>query len=233
MPSVRKVAECHKLDGSFWVVRDLLGYVTGAPEQISLSKQRELLHGHHVHLTINRVGVELFDAADDQEIDQAVAVARDLYSAADFGIYVHRRRDISLHDANGMENIGSASEAQALTEEFATNSRSIQIYFVQSVAGSAVEVAPGDASTDGVKGYWYGAVVGLESDPVTTGFALARGIGKFLSLVDHDDPDNLMYPTLPNGGQLTARQRNNIREDYNTFWNCDTHIEIELTGGHW
>lgn len=232
MISVRDTAKCHGVKGAFHVVKDFFGYTTGAPRQLSLWRQLELVDGYHTHVNIIRVGSDAFDDGDDVEIDQAIATMRDLFAAVDFGVVVGLRSNVTLDEANGMENIASDSEAQDLTEEFDVSLMDVDIFIVRTIAGASVVIAPVGGPT-GKKGKLRGVVVAIESATTTTGFAMARGVANYLGLDAHENDNNLMFTTVPNGGNLTDHQAFLLKHNAFAWEGCGPHYWIRLTGGHW
>jgi hypothetical protein len=234
MASLRHIAACNIEKKNFEVVRDFFGYQTGPPSQISLLRQMRLLQGHHVHLNLIRVGVDMFTDADEREIDSAVAFVRDTYATVDFGVGSVERRAISSDKADGFENIGSDDEAFDLTQQFAVDNAHIDIFFVRTYAGSRVGMGPFNGPLDkNIKGEMTGIVLALEESTTVTGFALAQLVCRYLGLANRDDADNLMSSPLPNGGVLTASQGEDMTHGSVVFFACDGILTIQLTGGRW
>ena len=221
MHSVRRIAECLGLEGSFRVVNDFFGYVTGSPWQVSLSRQLRLMKTLHVDLNLIRVGVELFTPADEKEIDRAVAFMRDTYAHVDFGVGRVRRYGISLADADGHEHIADDKEAEELTHAWSVHNdveelqstglilvrTSLDVFFVRTFAGSALGSAPRDGPYDNdADGAMTGVVIAMEGTPADTGFVLAKYVARYLGLKPSDRANNLMYDWVPNGGHLTRDQ---------------------------
>ena len=234
MASLRDIADCIGIKKNFEVVRDFFGYQTGAPGQISLLRQMRLAQGYHVHLNLIRVGVETFTDADEQEIDSAVAFMRDTYATVDFGVANVGRRAISSDKAGGFVNIGSDDEAvEELTREFAIDNARIDVFFVRTYAGSSSGSGPffGPKDKD-VKREMTGIVLALEGSTTVTGFVLAQLVCRYLGLGQRQDASNLMSSQIPNGGQLTARQGEDMTHGSVVFFACEEYTVIVLTGGH-
>ena len=233
MASLRDIADCIGIKKNFEVVRDFFGYQTGAPEQISLLRQMRLAQGYHVHLNLIRVGIETFTDADEQEIDSAVAFTRDTLATVDFGVANVGRRSISSDQAGGFVNIGSDDEAEELTREFAIDNARIDVFFVRTYAGLSSGSGPffGPKDKD-VKGEMTGIVLALEGSTTVTGFVLAQLVCRYLGLGQRQDTNNLMSSQIPNGGQLTARQGEDLTHGSVVFFACEEYTVIVLTGGH-
>ena len=192
-----------------------------------------LAQGYHVHLNLIRVGVETFTDADEQEIDSAVAFMRDTYATVDFGVANVGRRAISSDKAGGFVNIGSDDEAVELTREFAIDNARIDVFFVRTYAGSSSGSGPffGPKDKD-VKREMTGIVLALEGSTTVTGFVLAQLVCRYLGLGPRQDASNLMSSQVPNGGELTARQGEDMTRGSVVFFACEEYTVIVLTGGH-
>ena len=233
MASLREIADCIGIKKNFEVVRDFFGYQTGAPGQISLLRQMRLAQGHHVHLNLIRVGVETFTDADEQEIDSAVAFMRDVYATVDFGVANVGRRSISSDKAGGFVNIGSDDEAVEITREFAIDNARIDVFFVRTYAGSSIGSGPFFGPKDkNVKREMTGIVLALEGSTTVTGFVLAQLVCRYLGLGPRQDANNLMSSQIPNGGELTSRQGEDMTLGSVVFFACEEYTVLVLSGGH-
>ncbi len=211
MRSIRKVADCVGIEGNFHVVRDFFGYITGPPQQFSVGRQIRLMHRHHVMINAILVGVESFGNAEMAEIDQAVAFMRDTLATVNFGIGPVRWFQISADDANGREHIADDGEAKDLTQEWTVDNYAIDVFFVLTYAGSSIGTAPrkGPENKDAAF-QMTGVVLAVEGSATVTGFVLAREVCRYMGLKDSDNDNNLMFPTVPNGGNLTWEQREDL-----------------------
>jgi hypothetical protein len=214
MASLKAIAKCIKLKNpnNFRVVRDFYGYTTGAPSQLSLLTQVHRLQGKHIHLNVIRVGIESFDNDDEREIDRAIEITRDLFAPAKLGIGRIERYFITTADANGRENINSDGEAKTLTDEWTVDNDALDVFFVLTYATSTVGYSRIDGPCNKDAKGMDGSVVAIEGSVKTTGYALAHEIGHYLGLKHkEEDNTNLMYPSVPNGGNLTSSQGSKIR----------------------
>lgn len=211
MTSVKDIAKCIGLNGSFSIVRDFYGYLV-APRPLSLTNQVRLLKVKHIHLNLIRVGSESLTSADEQRIDAAVQFARDTYATVAIGIGRVQRWDITTANANGRDNIDSDDEAGALTEEWSVPNSAHDVFFVRTYAGNTRGRSDVKGSCDKDAKSMTGSVVSIQDPSVNTGFYLAHEIGHYLGLdMDFDDnhnpdPNNLMFFSAPNGGKLTGGQ---------------------------
>jgi hypothetical protein len=218
MASIRQMANCIGLSGEIWLVKDFYGYWKGGPKQLSLLKQVLLLKGKHIHLNLIRVGIESFTNEgknnDEQEINLAVQFTRDTYATVNLGIGRVERYEITTADAEGREHIDSDGEARELTRKWTVDNDALDVFFVLTYTGITIGLSKVDGSCNKHrKSPMTGSVVAIEDSPNTTGFVLAHEVGHYLGLSHSDnDSTNLMFPVVPNGGNLTSNQGNKMRE---------------------
>jgi hypothetical protein len=212
--SLKQMASCIGLSGNISILRDFFGYITGAPKDLSLLTQIGLLKGPHVHMNLIRVGSDQFTNADEQEIDAAVQFTRDTYATVGLGIGRVQRFFITTADANGRDNIDNDAEAEALTDEWTVPNDAMDIFFVLTYTGTTIGLSRVDGSCDKDAKGMDGSVVAIEGGFAVTGFVLAHEAGHYLGLSHAAvaNTANLMNPTVPNGGNLTAAQGTNMRD---------------------
>jgi hypothetical protein len=220
MASLKQLARCIGLSGDISIIRDFYGYTrvpTGT--QLSLLTQARLLKNPHIHLNLIRVGTNengWFSDAEEQEIDTAVQIMRNIYATVGIGIGRVERYSITAAQANGRQNIDSNDEAITLTDEWTVPNDALDVFFVLTYAMPTNGLSRTDGSCDKDAKGMDGSVVAIQGDttnqPLITGHTLAHEIGHYLGL-DQDfdgnhspDPNNLMYFQVPNGGQLTGGQ---------------------------
>lgn len=239
MLSVRNLAECLGINGDFQVVRDFFGHQTGAPEQLSLFRQLHLVRQYHVDINVILVGSESFGWREQQEIDGAIAYMRRVYGSVNYGVGRVRWFDITHDQANGHDHIADDGEAKDLTQEWSVDNLALDVFFVLTYAGSTIGSAPRKGPEG--KNAWgsmTGVVLAIEGTPFDTGQVLAREVCRYLGLKDHENDNNLMYPTVPNGGNLTPTQGSDMiatgtyLNNY-TMFPCIKAYDIVLTGGQW
>jgi hypothetical protein len=159
------------------------------------------------------VGVESFGNDEFEEIDRAMAFMRDTLATVEFGVGPAHWFQITTDDANGYEHIGSDGEAKDLTREWSVDNQILDVFFVLTYAGSSIGTAPrkgpGVLDKDAVF-QMSGVVLAVEGSPSVTGFVLAREVCRYMGLRDSDNENNLMFPTVPNGGNLTWAQRDEL-----------------------
>jgi hypothetical protein len=209
--SLRRLADCIGLKGDFDVVRDFFGYHTGAPGEVSLLKQMKLLRQYHTSINVILVGVEWFGEAERREIDAAIAFMRETYATVGFGVGHVRWYHITTDEANGREHILDDAEAEDLTHEWSVRNHAIDVFFVLTYAGSTIGSAPREGPSDkDANGAMTGVVLAIEGSTAVTGNVLAREVARYLGLKDSDSSNNLMYPSVPNGANLTPEQREDL-----------------------
>jgi hypothetical protein len=213
--SIRALARCINLTNpdNFSVVRDFFGYQTGAPTDLSLLQQVRRVKRRHIHLNLIRVGSESFTNAEEREIDAAVQATREFYDQVNLGIGRVEHFFITTADANGRDNIDNDAEAVALTDAFTVPNDAFDVFFVLTYAGATIGLSAVDGPCNKNAAGMDGSVVAIEGDTNTTGFVLGHEVGHYLGL-DHvtDDSTNLMFGTVPNGGNLTSSQGDNMRD---------------------
>jgi len=207
MVSLRSIAACIGVAGNFSVVRDFFGYATGvyghiplstdlstiteeeakidpsAPGELSLLTQVKLLEGPHIHLDIIRVGIEDFATIDEQEIDVAVQMTRELYARVGLGIGRVLRWFLTTEQAGGLTVIDTECEAFDLIDDWSAHGGGMDVFFVRDIdfgkGGGTPEKDP------------EGTVIGLSGN-VSTGITLAHELGHYLGLDHVSTKTNLM-----------------------------------------
>jgi hypothetical protein len=194
------VAQCIGITGQFAVVRDFFGYVTGAPQPLSLLTQVRLLQGKHVHL--NLIRTYPFTSAQFRTIDQAVLGMRGIYGTV--GIGVGRVKHYGL-GAGGYEIIPDHAIATDLADSYSGPGDAIDVFVVLAITGPSVGISPQDGSCD-KDDKDSGVVVGLLDNQTLLGAAMAHEVCHFLGLPHAANADNLMYEKDAGGRGLSRGQ---------------------------
>jgi hypothetical protein len=163
-----------------------------------------------ISINVIRVGSENFTPDDETTINNAVVTIGNIY--ATIGLQLRRVEHyiIPLADANGRDVIDDNGEAETLTDEWTVSNNAIDVFFVRlyvgSVAGLSPVPGPCDKDAKGMDGTVCELIGG------TTGQVLAHEVGHYLGLPHvTGDSTNLMFPSVPNGGLLTAAQGNTMK----------------------
>lgn len=235
MASLRAIAACIGITGDFRVVSDFYGYASAPPwnlapagqqaslpQFLSLLTQVKRLQKTHCHLDCVRVGTDannLLAAVDEQNLDCAVQMARDIYGAAGVGIGRYNRWWlIPLSDNTGYEVIDDDCEASDLVDEYNAPGGGIDIFFVQAYAGSTVGLYP--AKGDGV------VVESRENNFLGTARTFSHELGHFFGLGhENDKPNNLMCQSgsanpMPGSTQLNSGQVSDVKDHDDTVGAC-------------
>ena len=164
-----------------------------------------------VNINIIRVGIENFTANDHATVNTAISVMRNIYATVNMEVPVVEFWDIGVADANGRDVIDDNGEAEDLTNEWTVPNRSIDVFVVKLYVGDVAGLSPRPGPCDKNGKGMTGAVVELVGS--TTGQMLAHEMGHYLGLPHRDnDSTNLMFPTMPNGGLLSAGQGDTMRQ---------------------
>lgn len=217
MASLRKAAQCVGLSGPFSVNRDFFGYWSRVPTTLSLLKQIRLLQGKHIHLNLIRTA--FFNDTQIAQIDAAVQFVRDSFASVNVGV---GRVSRFFVNQGGYEIIMAEDVALDLWDSWSVPNDGIDAFLCYYLNGAASgrSAEPGSCDKSGKDS---GLVVGVLDNPNTLGLALAHEIGHFLGLAHEDDlPNNLMYPSVPNGGQLYGGQGGAMRLHCSMRASCQT-----------
>jgi hypothetical protein len=230
MPLLSQFAPCIGLPRQFSIVSDVFGYASpplwkmavkpdgspqpGLPPVLSLATQIQRLGLKQFALNVIRVGTDpkgLLSPAQEENLDCAIQVTRDIFSAAGIGIgRVERWWLIPLSDNTGFEVIDDNDEAEELVESFTVPHGGVDVFFVKEYVGGTAGLFP-----------WKGDGIVVESrldDFLGTGRTMAHELGHFFGLGhENDDPTNLMCQSdpalkLPLGAHLNPDQVEEIME---------------------
>lgn len=217
MVSLRQVAACIGVSGEFSIVRDFFGYASGPPwnlapwqanlpQSLSVLKQVKLVQQPHFSLHLIRVGTTdqgLFpQPIHEQQVDAAVALARQVYSEIDVGIgKVDRWWYVPISDGTGYDTIDDDCEADELIDAYDLPSDGIKVFFVTAwpcSTSSGCTVGRTDGDRDGSVVYLQPTLrrsdgVIIDGGWVGTGRALAHELGHVFGFGhENSDPNNLM-----------------------------------------
>ncbi len=228
MASLKQLAACIGLPQNFSVVGDFFGYAspppwplaeqstnllsqTGLPQSLSLLTQMQRLKQTHFHLNIIRVGTDandLMEADDEQNLDCAVQLTRDIYAAVGIGIgRVERWWMIPLADNTGFEVIDDECEAEELVDAYGVHKGGVDCFFVRVIMNSLGFIGVYPGGSDGI------VVEAREESFDGTARTMAHELGHFLGLDtggtdgnghQNNTPTNLMAQTkIPQGAGIS------------------------------
>lgn len=181
---------------------------TSAPVVVSVDQVFTGLSGRHVNLNVIEVGLDTMTptalADADDKIDYAMHRIRQIWAARSLGLGRVGWFWITAADSGGLDDIGSESEFDTLTDRWTVPGDGIDMFFVRNISAGFVGISPrpGDCDkndkSDGLLGGF--ALRGAEG----MGRTAAHELGHFLSLAHtHGDAcptstterDNLMSQT--------------------------------------
>jgi|WetSurSiteA1Bulk_404760.scaffolds.fasta_scaffold15921_2 hypothetical protein len=196
MASIKHIAaNCIGISTPFSIVIDFFGYVHRGHKKISLLQQARLLKGGLLQINIIRVGTlrsdNYWEDVDEKEIDEAVQILRDVYSAISLGIRVSHF-GIPLSQSGGYENIHNKEDAIELTSKWNVDNDGIDVFIVPFYSGGACGQSPVSGTSDKEdKESMDGCVVELRGCS-STGRTLAHEICHYLGL-EHPNPIDWSY----------------------------------------
>ncbi|RZI43346.1 matrixin family metalloprotease [Herbaspirillum sp. HC18] len=202
MASMKKLSNCIGLSGEVSVVRDFFGYWTGTHGTLSLLTQVRLVQGQHVHLNLIRT----YPFSDDflQKIDLALQFMRDVYATVNFGVGRIKHYHINQ---GGYEIIVGEAVALDLMNSWSVSNDGIDVFMVLKIVGPAAGMSPVSGSCDKDDKNDSGSVIGVLDSGSSLGISFAHEVGHYLGLEHETElPDNLMYPSEPNGAKLYGGQ---------------------------
>ncbi len=180
--SLKSIASCVGASTPFRVRRDFFGFAHGGPgRDLSLKRQLELCQGESLGINIIKVGLEDFTDTNNNEIENAIQFAREIYDDVDIGI----RRVLWWHITNAQagshRTIDSVGEARDLTHDWTVNNSFLDVFVVRNMNGadgwSAVD---GDPDKDAKN--MTGSVVSLNGSFNNSGNTMAHEIAHYLGL---------------------------------------------------
>jgi hypothetical protein len=208
MSSLRRSAACVGASGNFSLMRDFFGFVRSrvppdpedANAEVSVRRQMDALEGRHVHLNVIRVGFDAIPAADRpaafERLDYAVYRTRIVFRQRNLGVGRVLHWHIPAADANGLDDIGSTSEAEELWRSWSVPNNGVDVFMVRTISANFVGRSPVGGSCS--KGSKDDGLIGGRIDRADGGTnnspaervarTFAHEIGHFLGLSHNHDP---------------------------------------------
>ncbi len=143
-----------------------------------------------------------------------MAKTRELYANAGVALGVGRIEhfDIATAQAGGRDVINSDGEAEALTDEWTVPNDALDVFFVRMYVGSTAGLSRVDGPCDKDAKGMDGSVVEMNAGGGLSDFATAHEMGHYLGLSHVNNANRLMNPSVPNGGQITIGEANDMRD---------------------
>jgi hypothetical protein len=149
MRTLRQLMACAdvKATGNVSVLFDYFGFAqrsvpvdpdANVTASVSILRQAALVDGEHFHLNVIRVGLDTLSASDLEEgldkLDYAIYRSRNIYAPQQVGVGRIQHFSITAADSNGRDDLGSESEADALSDEWSVPNDGIDAFVVRNIS---------------------------------------------------------------------------------------------------
>ena len=206
MTSIRQIASCIDVTGSFSILRDFFGFFrgrippdpTGIILNVSLKNQINLLKGKHYHLNMIAVGSDNFGDNEDIQIDYTIHKIRNIYSTVNIGIGRVQHYGIISSDANGFDSPTTEDDLEEMTNRWYVPNNGIDFFLplnmnVPSGPGIILGMSPVPGPCEGKDDCGMNGCVGGLWGREQTARTVSHEVGHYLG-EDHQNsyPDNLM-----------------------------------------
>ena len=215
MASLRQLASCIGLPQNFSIVGHFFGYASpppwslapsqaNLPQSLSVLTQAKRIAQPHFNLNIIRVGASAFDgllnAVDEQNIDCAVQITRNIYAAV--GVGIGRVERWWMIQNTSYETIDDDCEAEDLVDEYTVPNNGVDCFVVPLYVGSTAGITPDDGLV----------VESRETKFLGTARTMGHELGHYFGLGhQNSQPNNLMCQSklataMPGSAQLGSSQ---------------------------
>jgi Metallo-peptidase family M12 len=175
---------------------------TSVTAQVSLLDAVRGVRGRHVHLNVIRVGFDAITPATTRDqaverLDYAVYKTRNVYRQVNLGVGRVEHFAVTASQANGMDDLGSQSEAQDLWRSFSVRNNGVDVFVVRTISASDfVGLSPvgGSCSKGSKDDGLVGGTISRGDDGVARTFA--HEVGHFLGL-SHNHSDGTGCTNCP------------------------------------
>lgn len=237
MTSVRSLANCVGLTGTFSVLGDFFGFIrrtvppdpTGARSVVSLKRQLDRLGDDHHDVNVIRVGSDQFTDADLIEIDYSTYKLRNIWNQVSIGVGRVRHFVIptsppgSPAGSVGLDTPTTRGQLEDITDRWVVDNSGIDLFIPHNmnvttstgtILGRSAVGGPCEDKDD--KGM-NGSVAGLWGSEQTAR-TVAHELGHYLDLKHRNSqPDNLMCQSgsansTRNSTDLTNGQAGDMRD---------------------
>ena len=196
MVSLRAILKCIGVNqANVSVLRDFLGFSRGrmptdpdpdTTASVSLRQAVQGVQGRHVHLNVIRVGFDAIPAADRDDavdrLDYSVYKTRNIFRQRSLGVGRVQHYFITAAQADGLDDIGSDSEAEDLWSSWSVPNDGLDAFVVRNISATFIGLSPvGGSCTKGSSNDGLlGGTINRGADGVARTFA--HEIGHFLNL---------------------------------------------------
>jgi hypothetical protein len=209
MASVKAILNCLDIDtsGNVSILRRGFGFIrqrvppdpTGVTAQVSLLGLVRGAQQRHIHINVIRVGFDAIaggaTALDTalQKLDYAMYRTRTIYAQVNLGVGRVLHWFITAADADGMDDLGSESEADDLIADWSVPNNGVDAFVVRNISdtdfvGKAADI-PGECDKESKDDGVVAGEIGRDFDPFARTFAHEIGHHLGLSHNHGGDPD--------------------------------------------
>ncbi len=241
--SIRSLAGCVGISGSFSVLGDVFGFArrrlptdpTGVRAEVSLKEQIARLRGQHFHLNVIAVGSDQFTDSDFIEIDYSIYKLRNIYRSVGIGVGRVQHWVVSTSDANGLDTPTTTGDLEDLTQAWTVPNDGLDLFIphnmsVPSNGGTLLGLSAVDGPCDKDAKGMNGATCGLWGSEQTAR-TFAHELGHYLGLSHNHGDDCPADTTARNNLMAQSRcaisTRNSVQLTSSQGDNMDDHCSMK------
>lgn len=194
-------SRCFSTTPDMTVLEDVFGYDYGAPAQLSLHHQLDLVQGQSFGINIIVVCPSNFSTENFRTVEAAIQEARDLFAQRDVGLREIEYYHVLDQDANGHCDLGDDGtdngEARALTQDWTVDNDFLDVFLVDDIMpAEGISAVDGPCSKQSAVGGMSGSTVELLGNATVMGIILAHELGHYFGLSHTSRTNNFMNPTV-------------------------------------